>query len=491
MAEKAFTQITSELKAGMRAFIQKDFRKAIQLCDVCLKKNPTDVNALNLKGRSLTKTSHFYEAERHLRKAIYILPNATTIQVSMARLQIARGLADAALEILNEVIAKQADFEEALLERGILLERLGQYEKALADLNAINSEGPNAVQAANTRSLLHFHRGQHKLSISETEWIMEHSQPGTAPYRSAAFVQGRAYDKIGMPEQAMKAWKIGNDTPTATFDREEFFKKIEATIHAFPAEPEANWLQSDCRSERPVFIVGMPRSGTTLVEQILSSHDKIYSAGEIRNIERLSASLPRRLQSHFSVPKCFSALDQDTLNDIAHEHLAELDKISPEHALRVVNKNLENYWHVGLLNRMYPKAKFIFIKRDPRDNAMSVYSNWFNPKKFPYAYTTDFGDIGFVYRHIERLMDHWSATLPASILTIRYEDIVRDTERLSKDMINHLDLEWDAKCLDFHRSSRLVLTLSYAQVNKPIYTSSRRRWEAYREHLGELESEIR
>ena len=490
MAQTAFTQITNELKAGMRAFIQKDFRKAIQLCDLCLQKNPTDVNALNLKGRSLTKTSHFQEAERHLRMAMHILPNAPTIQVSMARLQIARGLAVSALEILDQVIVGQADFEEALLERGILLERMGQYDKSLADLNAIHSEGPNAVQAASTRSLLYFHRGQHQLSIKETEWVMGHAQPGTAPYRSAAFVQGRAYDKIGMPEQAMKAWKIGNDSPTTNFDREEFLEKIEATLQAFPAESIADVPQSDCLSERPVFIVGMPRSGTTLVEQILSAHGKIYSAGEIRNIEKLAALLPRRLQSALTVPKCFSELDHNTLTDVAHEHLAELDEISPEHALRVVNKNLENYWHVGLLNRMYPNAKFLFIKREPRDNAMSVYSNWFNPKKFPYAYTTDFGEIGFAYRHIQRLMDHWTAIFPSSILNIRYEDLVRDPERMSKKMIDHLGLEWDEKCLDFHQSPRLVLTLSYAQVNKPIYTSSHRRWEAYREHLGALEDEL-
>ena len=131
----------------------------------------------------------------------------------------------------------------------------------------------------------------------------------------------------------------------------------------------------------------------------------------------------------FLFPNVFQKLDQDTLDDIANEHLAELDEISPEHALRVVNKNLENYWHVGLLNKMYPNAKFIFIKRDPRDNAISIYSNWFNPKKFPYAYTTDFADIGFAYRQIEKLMDHWSAIFPASILNIRYEDILRDTER--------------------------------------------------------------
>ena len=114
MAQTAFTQITNELKAGMRAFIQKDFRKAIQLCDLCLQKNPTDVNALNLKGRALTKTSHFQEAERHLQMALHILPNAPIIQVSMARLQIARGLAVSALEILDQVIVVQADFEEAL-----------------------------------------------------------------------------------------------------------------------------------------------------------------------------------------------------------------------------------------------------------------------------------------------------------------------------------------------------------------------------------------
>lgn len=490
MAEKAFTQITNELKAGMQAFIQKDFRKAIQLCDLCLQKNPTDVNALNLKGRSLTKTSHFHDAERHLRIALQILPNAPTIQVSLARLQIARGLAGAALEILNQVIGVQADFEEALLERGTLFERLGQYENALADLNAIDSEGPNAVQAASTRSVLQFHRGQHQLSIEEAKWIMEHASPGTAPYRSAAFVQGRAYDKIGMPDRAMEAWNIGNDSTNSTFDRDEFLKKIEATINAFPNEPATVVPQSNCQSERPVFIVGMPRSGTTLVEQILGAHDKIYSAGEIRNIERLSASLPRRLQSNLPVPKCLTGLDQDTLNAIAKEHLDELEVFSPEHALRVVNKNLENYWHVGLLHKMYPNGKFIFIKREPRDLALSVYSNWFNPKKFPYAYTTDLGDIGFAYRQIERLMDHWSATLPESIVEIQYEDVLRDTERLSKKMINHLGLEWDTKCLDFHQSKRLVLTLSYAQVNKPIYTSSHRRWEAYREHLGELEAEL-
>ena len=191
------------------------------------------------------------------------------------------------------------------------------------------------------------------------------------------------------------------------------------------------------------------------------------------------------------MPDCLLELDTGKLNSLAADHLGDLARINKGNFSRVINKSLENYWHVGLLHQMYPKAKFIFVHRDPMDIGLSVFSNSFNTRKFPYAYTNKLRDIGFAYRHIKKLMDHWVKTFSDSILEVEYEQILKTPEETARQLISHLDLEWDENCLEFHKKKKLGTHSELRTINQPIYTSSMGRWKPYERHLAELQESLK
>ena len=490
MAQRPFTTATPKLQQAIKAFAQNDFLQAIHLCDECLRANLNDVNAWHLKGRCLTAGGLYELARKHLDNALLLSPNEATIMVSLGRLEVAQGDAEAALKWLNDTLQNHPECTEASLERGKLLERMGEYTSALEDFRSINSGDAWADEAERSIAQLHLHSEDFPKAVDQSQAIMDRSDNQSTVYRQAAFVQGKALDKLGEFDQAMAAWKKANANCQTNFDRSEFLARIDAYIETYNQESFPNLPRSTCESTRPVFIVGMPRSGTTLVEQILGSHNSVFSAGELRHIEILSNSIPNLIQSSNPMPLCLGEIQPETLDQIAERHLSELDALSCDQNLHVVNKSLENYWSVGLLHQMYPMAKFIFVRRNPFDNALSVFSNWFNPHKYSYSYTTDLGDIGFVYRQIEKLMNHWAKLLPNHCVEIQYENLLANPEHESRKMISHLGLEWDPQCLNFHQNKRLVLTLSYAQVNRPIYRSSQDRWKPYEKHLGELQESL-
>ena len=491
MAQRPFTEVTPALLQAMQAFSQNDHLRAIHLCDTCLQANLHDVNAWHLKGRCLTAGGLYDLARKHLKNALVLKPNDPSILVSLGRLEIELGNAEAALTALNQALRQQPDFAEASLEKGKLLERMGAYEPARKCFENIDPTSPFRADAEYSLAQLHFHAGTFSEAVEQAEKLMARTDNQSTVYRKTAFVQGRALDKLKKYDQAMAAWKKGNANFQTNFDPSEYASRIDAYMRIYGKETFQYLHRSSCQSMSPVFIVGMPRSGTTLVEQILGAHNQVLSAGELRHIEILAQSLPDLIQSKSSMPECMTGIQADLLDQVASRHLKELDDLNQDQCLRVVNKSLENYWFVGLLHQMYPMAKFIFVRRNPFDNALSVFSNWFNPHKYSYTYTTELKSIGFVYRQVERLMRHWTKLLPEHILHVEYEALLEDPEQESRKMVDHLGLEWDPNCLQFHKSDRLVLTLSYAQVNRPIYRSSQDRWKPYEKHLGELEEALR
>ena len=482
--------IQGPLHSARQAFQQGEILKAIQICDERLSKNRRDPNALLLKGRCLTLGGLNEMASTHLKLALELMPKHPGVHIALGQLDAALGNPQGALSRFSKALELRPDSEEAALERGQLLERLGKHEEALADLRTITPESGLFDAASRAIGLLQLHTGELEAAIQSTQEIMNRTPAGNLLHREAALIQGRVHDKLGDTDKAMELWIKGNDDPKTAFDHKEFTERINALIRIYPETNINDLEKSTCESKLPVFIVGMPRSGTTLVEQILGSHDLIHSAGEIRHIESLSSSLPRRLGSKAKMPHCLLELNTESLDSLSKIYLGDLEKINNGNSLRVLNKSLENYWSVGLLHQMYPNAKFIFVSRNPMDIAISVYSNSFNTKKFSYAYTQNLGDIGFVYCEINKLMSHWAQIFPDAVLQVKYEDILNEPEEQARRMVDHLGLQWNAKCLNFHQNRRLVLTLSYSQVNRPIYLSSQDRWKPYEKHLGELQKAL-
>ncbi len=252
---------------------------------------------------------------------------------------------------------------------------------------------------------------------------------------------------------------------------------IEVSTPQFFAEKSGFGLET----EVPVFMFGLPRSGTTLAEQILASHSQVFGAGEPEYCEEAFQSLPVAMARRERPMDCFRDLDRQTAFSIAQRHLERLQGLSPS-ALRIVDKMPDNYHFLGLIALLFPRARLIHCRRDLRDTALSCFAT--NFAKVAWAYDPD--HIAARFAEYRRLMDHWQKVLPLPVLNVDYEEMVDDCEGISRRMLAWCGLEWEAACLKFHETRRTVRTASAVQVRQPIYKSSVGRWKNYERALGDL-----
>jgi hypothetical protein len=244
--------------------------------------------------------------------------------------------------------------------------------------------------------------------------------------------------------------------------------KAEFTTEFFAARKAAG-----DPSPAPIFIVGLPRSGSTLVEQILASHPQVFGVGERPDFER---ALQARMNSGSKIDiDALRAIAATPLTSIGHDYVHRIQSVisNPQDYQRITDKYLFNFLYLGFIHLALPNARFIHIRRDPVENCLSIYSKLFGD--IPFAY--DLGELGRYYRAYEDLMAHWRSILPEGImLEIEYEDLVNDFERNVRRMLAHCGLEWDERCMAFHQTRRQVLTMSARQVREPLFRSSLQRW---------------
>jgi hypothetical protein len=232
-------------------------------------------------------------------------------------------------------------------------------------------------------------------------------------------------------------------------------------------------------ADQPVFIVGLPRSGTTLTEQILSAHPMLHGAGELPDLARLAAC-----ETDGEAPwRAAAALDEKRSRAAASAYLEALRDGAPRRSLRISDKSPLNFFHLGFAALLLPGARVVHCRRSPADTALSIWLENFNADQ---RYATDFDDLAFFTALYERVMAHWRDVLPLPTLELQYEETVADLEGRARRLIAFLGAPWDARCLDFHRSARAVQTPSRWQVRQPIHSRSVGRWRLYAEHLPAL-----
>ena len=297
------------------------------------------------------------------------------------------------------------------------------------------------------------------------------------------FALGRVWDGQKDYRQAFAHLDAGNRLKRASIHYDEarqarFFQEFAAVFGA----DFIGARRLDDADPRPVFIVGMPRSGTTLVEQILASHREVYGAGETHALRNaLREELPPD-EGDYRLPGQLAELEPEGFRRAAARYSRYLDSLAPG-AARITNKLPGNMVFVGLVSLLYPGARIIHCSREPLDSCFSCYSKLFT-LGHPFSYEQ--GELGRFYRMYERLMHHWRTALPGRMLELRYEELVADLEGQARRLVAHLDLSWDEACLRFHESSRAVRTASLAQVRRPIYKDSVGRWKNYENELAPL-----
>jgi hypothetical protein len=262
---------------------------------------------------------------------------------------------------------------------------------------------------------------------------------------------------------------------------------VDWIIQAFPAVPDETVQQrGGAPGDAPIFIVGLPRSGTTLVDRILGSHSKVYSAGELDHLALCivdavrgrsgGVQLPRRELIARSAELDFAALGSDYLERARHTAAADV---------RFTDKMPLNYLYCGLIRRSLPNAKIVHVTRRPMAACYAMYKTLF---KDGYPFSYDLGEIGRYYVGYRRLMDHWQATIPAVIYPLSYEALVADQVGETRKLLDFCGLEWQDSCVEFHRNPSPTTTASAAQVRRPLYDSSVSQWRHYEAELAELSS---
>jgi hypothetical protein len=232
----------------------------------------------------------------------------------------------------------------------------------------------------------------------------------------------------------------------------------------------------------PIFIVGMPRSGSTLVEQIIGSHALVHAGGELEIMNHITGMLPDILNVEEPYPECTRHIDEVSVRGLSTRYLEAMQDVARGVA-RVTDKMLKNIENIGLIAAMFPRARIIHCRRDARDVCTSIYCLEF-AGTYPYAY--NLANLGHYYCEYLRLMNHWRSVLPIPILEVDYEVLVGDLEGQTRRILDFCGLDWDDRCVEFHRLGRAVWTSSFLQVRQPVYRSAVGKWHRYEAYLGEL-----
>jgi len=447
-----------------------------------LRRNPDDTSLLKPLSQLLRDTGEFDAAVRCIRKIIQREPQSAEAQYNLGLAMEDLGDLDEALECYRHTLQRNPSFTKARLSEACILEKKGEVQLAYELIEPlVKSEGHDvgvAVLFANLSRQL----GTPEDAAHRLETVL-HRRELSAKWQIVAHTNlGEVYDNLGRYDAAFAHFRQANELKPGRFDIARHTRTIDDIISTFSPRRMAQLPRAAGHSTLPVFIVGMPRSGTSLVEQILASHPRVYGAGELTVLGEMAESLPARIGSAVGFPNCIRDLDQHNADELAKDYVTRLRRYSSG-AGRVTDKMPYNYLRVGLIRLLFPAAPIIHCVRDPRDTCLSCYfSNFLATQTF----TNDLQSLADYYVHYIRLMAHWRETLDAPMFEVCYEDLVREPEHICRELLKHLELDWDPRCLQFHQSKRFMNTASYQQVRQPIYTNSVGRWRNYEKDLGPL-----
>lgn len=436
---------------------------------------------------ALAEQENHEEARARYEIALRLAPDYPEARHGLGVVLHQQGRFEEAAARFREVLAQQPDFAPAHSSLGTVLEELGALDEAQACFRAaLRHEPTHAAASAQLATML---RGQ---LPDEDQAAMRNllADPHLAPGQRSALHYGLAQvlDAQGACAQAAAHLRQANALRLSIwrqrgqgYDPQDHERFVERLIAAFTPDFFERVSGFGLETERPLFIVGLPRSGTTLLEQILASHSRIFGAGELRLARETFESLPRVLGVEALPVECVGRLDRTTVRRVAQGHLDRLGELNAQ-ALRIVDKMPDNYLYLGLLAALFPRAKVIHSRRDLRDVAVSCWMT--NFRQIRWACDPD--HIASRCRAYQRLMEHWHRVLPVPMLEVDYEETVADLEGVARRLVAWAELEWEPACLAFHTTIRPVRTASVTQVRQPLYTRSVQRWKNYEKELADL-----
>lgn len=444
---------------------------------------PKDPAVLNNYGNALSLVRRFEDATSHLERALAIKPDMADGWLNLGRTLNLAGQGDRALKCFDRLLKLKPDSQSA--KSGISRAQLGlgrtkEAEDTARELIAAAPAGASGyVNLSNARKFK-----PDDPEIARVEELIAAKDTSAKELRGLYFAAAKMCDDVGRYDDAFRYYDAANKMAAGKYDQktlEQSYADLKKTYsRKFFEEHRAYGLDS----ERPVFIVGMPRSGTTLTETIVGAHPQAHAAGELETAKRCEREMADLVFKDEGPQKNARHLSWVGAEVLAQRYLDAIDrKTKNANAIRVTDKMPHNFQAVGLIALMFPKARIIHTRRNPFDTCLSIWQQNFNDA---HTYSRNLTDLGHHYAHYLDLMEHWRDALPGRMLEIDYEDLVENQEQVTRRLIDFVGLPWDDACLRPHELQRTVLTASVWQVRQPVYKRSAGRWKNYEAHLAPL-----
>jgi len=437
------------------------YRKAIKL-------NPAYTEAYCNLGNVLKDLGHFDSAVENCRRALELNPGYAEAHSNLGNILKDIGQFDGALASFRQALAIDPKCDKALLGEGQLFMINGEMGLAEEKIEKVLELGADNLEARLLLAQVRKTRtaDENLAALIKVEEAVRNNLLALPYHKAVAlhFSLGKSFDDLGDYDRAFPHFIEGCKLKRTTFeyDAADMTRQFDETIRVFDGDTIERLRGGGNLSDLPIFVLGMPRSGTTLVEQIIASHPDVHGAGELLDLQSITR---REVSGTGGFPGNILALDSVALNKWADDYVAGLRKHSPD-AL------------------MLPNARIIHVKRNPVDTCLSCFTKLFSGTL---NQTYDLSELGRYYVDYSRLMEHWRKVLPAgTFLDVQYEDVIADQETEARRMIDFCGLDWNDACIDFYKHKRSVGTASVSQVRQPIYKSSVERWRHYEKFLGPL-----
>jgi tetratricopeptide (TPR) repeat protein len=501
------------LSQGNKRLAEGAYLEAVTIYQDLMRHHPPSADVFNNLGAAFCKLGHYGEAEDSFRHAIEIKPENPEFYCNLGNVLRWTGRIPESEILLRRALKLKPNYVDARASLGLTLMLLGRLRDAKARFEKVLKVSPRHVDALFGMGQVAMMEGRfdeadtmfkrvlevrpkmpnawaalvgiRKMTPADDDWLKgaeEIAASGVTPLEEASvrFAIGKYCDDVEKYEAAFRSYKRGNELLRATaetYEREARTHLVDDLIRVYSRETVYRIGGGASASMKPVFVVGMLRSGTSLTEQILSSHSSVKGAGEL-------AFWGDALREHESAIRQ-GLLDEPTRKKLAEAYLHILAEHSSD-AERIVDKAPTNADHLGVIHSVFPNARIIYMQRDPIDTCLSCYFQQFSTAL---NFTMDLSDLAHYCREHQRLMAHWRSVLPpGTILDVPYAELVADQEGWTRKILNFLDLEWDERCLDFHKTKRSVVTASAWQVRQKIYKVSVERWRHYEKFIGPLRS---
>lgn len=459
--------------------------EAIAAYEQALALEPNFAAAHNNLGSACQDQEDFAAAVGHYHRALELKPDYAEAWFNLGSTLREQEKWNPGVEALRRAIAIRPEFVEAYSKLGEVLVEIGRLADAEGAFRQALAFQPQYVPARSGLAMLL--RGS--LPEADVAVLQQQRAEGKLNDRFRAdllFALARVLDGRGEYARAAECLREANALRVALapkrYDPAAHEKFIDRLMRACDAGFFGRLAGAGLPTRQPVFIFGMPRSGTTLVEQILASHSQVCGGGELQLARISFESLPEVVERTGAPVDCLADLDAAALRHIAQQHLAALRNVNRRAARRIVDKMPENYLYLGLLAAMFPRATFVHCRRDLRDVAVSCWMTDFKLVRWSNSTT----DIASRVQQYRRLMQHWRALLPVPIHEVTYEEMVADLEGTARRLVSACGLDWEPACLEFHKTVRPVRTASASQVRQPVYRQAIGRWQHYETMLADL-----